>query len=55
MAMLLDDLNSILRHRKALSIEQDQIGHRCIASFFHRRLDQIEEAAHRLAKWMKSV
>ncbi|TJV32925.1 MAG: aspartate aminotransferase, partial [Mesorhizobium sp.] len=22
---------------------------------FHRRLDQLEEAAHRLAKWMKSV
>ncbi|MBZ9700839.1 MULTISPECIES: hypothetical protein [unclassified Mesorhizobium] len=25
MAMLLEDLNFILRHRKALSIEQDQI------------------------------
>ena len=22
---------------------------------FHRRLDQLEEAAHRLAEWMKSV
>jgi len=22
---------------------------------FHRRLDQLEEAAHRLAKWMKTV
>ncbi|ESY91823.1 hypothetical protein X738_27525 [Mesorhizobium sp. LNHC209A00] len=28
MAMLLEYLNPILRHRKALSIEQDQIAHR---------------------------
>ncbi|TPI24314.1 hypothetical protein FJW08_29830 [Mesorhizobium sp. B3-2-1] len=31
MAMLLEDLNSILRHRKTLRIEQDQIVQKCIA------------------------
>ncbi|WP_352719853.1 hypothetical protein [Mesorhizobium sp. M0491] len=40
MAMLLEDLNFILGHRKALSIEQDQIAQECAAPLlFNGRLD----------------
>lgn len=54
--MLLEDLNSILRHRKALSIEQDQIVQKCVAPIvFYSRLDQFEEAAHQLAKGTNTV
>ncbi|KQU82256.1 hypothetical protein ASD12_32250 [Mesorhizobium sp. Root102] len=44
MAMLLEDLNSILKHGKALSIEQDQNVQKCVAPIvLSAPLDRLEE------------